>query len=103
MIYGFITGDPENGEDCVMELRNKLVWTIAEVAKWKHDYPIYGEFVKCKSYNCVREVKSDHHDYYPEIEPFLWNIKGWKSVSRKEIIDICKRRNWKLNVKGYEW
>lgn len=98
MIYGILTGDPEDGESCVMYLRDRLTWAIAEAWKYQLDH---FRIVSCNKYKCVKDVKSDKHLYYPEIAPFLWNTEIFKEVPRKTIIKILKKRNWTLNNEYY--
>lgn len=97
MIYGIIDGDPEDGEDCVMLLSNslgELLYKINNLAKCLNKVISDFYIVKHSKYNSWKDVKSDHHFYYPEIEPFLWNTKGWLPVDKSKIKQLCVKLNY---------
>lgn len=92
MIYGIIEGDPEDGEDCVMLLSNslgELLYKVNNLSKYTNRTISNFYIVKCSNYKSWKDVKSDHHYYYPEIEPFLWGTKNWKSVDKSKIKQLC--------------
>lgn len=100
MIYGILTNDPEYGEDCVLYLRDRLTWAIAEA--WKYQIDSF-RIVSCNKWKTVRDVRSDKHLYYPDCVPFLWDWKQFKEVRRKTVIKILKKRSWTLNDKYYNY
>ena len=93
MIYGILSSDPEWGEDCITDLSNSL----GELLYKLKDYGQISDFdiVKSNKYNSYKEVKSDTHTYYPEIEPFLWNIDGWEKVDKYKIKQLCNKLGYK--------
>ena len=90
MIYGIIDSDPEYGEQCVMKLSNSLGELFHKLYISKCNI-LESNIVKCKKYNSWKEVESDHHNYYPEIEPFLWNTKGWVPVDKSKIKQLYNK------------
>lgn len=108
MIYGIIDEDPEWGEKCVTNLSNSLGELLHKISNFYYckeglktisDYKI----VKCSYYNSWKDIKSDTHEYFPEIEPFLWSTKGWYPVDKFKIKQLCVKLNYNYaNSKNYK-
>lgn len=98
MIYGILDVDPEWGESCITKLSNSLGELLYKIK----DYYNISEcnIVKSKKYKSWKRCKTDSHPYYPEIEPFLWETKGWDSVDKSKIKQLCIKLNYNYeNVK----
>ena len=100
MIYGILSSDPEWGEGCITDLSNSLGEILCKITNF--EYYIKGKkfikdftIVKSNKYNSYKEVKSDTHTYYPEIEPFLWGINGWEKVDKYKIKQLCNKLGYK--------